>query len=105
MNYINILSALLALLLWLSLFLVYYHQRLIPWFVNKFTRDKNPAKNSSDGANASFFHYASSDYSNGVKDSETIEAAFRKDKRIILNEEQPNSSQDHHPKTDHNETP
>ncbi|MUG04468.1 hypothetical protein GM556_02740 [Bombella sp. ESL0378] len=42
MKHLNLILALLCLLTWVSLYLVYYKEKLIPWAINRFTRDKMP---------------------------------------------------------------
>lgn len=42
MKHLNLILALLCLVVWASLYIVYYKEQLIPWAINRFTRDKMP---------------------------------------------------------------
>ena len=42
MKHLNLILALLCLFFWITLYVVYYHEKLFPWLVNRFTRDKLP---------------------------------------------------------------
>ena len=44
MKTLDIILALLCLFIWIALYVIYFKDDLIPWLINRFTRDKPPKK-------------------------------------------------------------
>ncbi|MBE1723020.1 hypothetical protein GM608_03030 [Bombella sp. ESL0380] len=40
MKHLDLILALLCLFFWVALYVVYYHERLFPWLINRFSRDR-----------------------------------------------------------------
>ncbi|MXV36181.1 MULTISPECIES: hypothetical protein [unclassified Saccharibacter] len=94
MQYLNIAFALLAFLAWGGLFFVYYRERIIPWFVNRFTRDKPPKaseENSLFGGAAPLpFKYETEEQAKEKREKEIalIEAALQAEKEAAMKEDE-----------------
>lgn len=94
MQYLNIAFALLAVLAWGGLFFVYYRERIIPWFVNRFTRDKPPKaseENSLFGGAAPLpFKYETEEQAKEKREKEIalIEAALQAEKEAAMKEDE-----------------
>lgn len=99
MDYLNLVFALLSFLAWGGLFFVYYRERIIPWFVNRFTRDEAPKaseENSLFGGAAPLpFKYETEEQASASREKEIqkIEEALQREKEAALQEEPEPSAQ------------